>query len=334
MSVEQPGFVSPARAGAVVGVGLLLVLWLHLLWALLCALGGYIVYMAILRQLLRRAPRRVAAGAALVLTALAFIAVAVAVVQAFHLFWAPHGGLAGLMQTLADIIDRLRSTLPPWASERLPDSAEELRQMLSDWLRANARDVQHWGQAAFRITAEVVIGLVIGLLAGFERAPLASPAWAAAFGHALSNLASAFAGVVSAQLRIVIINTILTALFLLVVLPLADVHLPAARALVVLTAATGLIPIIGNLISNTAIVLVALSVSPGTGLAALAFLVGIHKLEYVLNAHFVGLRTQVRASVLLAAMLTLEAAFGVTGLVAAPIYCAWVYRQWAQPGTT
>ncbi|GAC1533346.1 MAG: hypothetical protein NVS2B4_13620 [Ramlibacter sp.] len=89
----------------------------------------------------------------------------------------------------------------------------------------------------------------------------------------------------------------------------------------------GLIPIVGNLLSNAAIVLVGLSVSPGVAIACLVFLVAVHKLEYLLNAHFVGSRTRIAPYALLTCMLTGEAAFGAAGLVAAPIFCAWLARE-------
>ncbi|HEX5307353.1 MAG TPA: hypothetical protein VFW82_14835, partial [Dyella sp.] len=56
-------------------------------------------------------------------------------------------------------------------------------------------------------------------------------------------------------------------------------------------------------------------------------LVLIHKLEYFLNARIVG--TQIRSSAweLLIAMLVMEAAFGLPGLVAAPIYYAYLKRE-------
>jgi predicted PurR-regulated permease PerM len=85
-------------------------------------------------------------------------------------------------------------------------------------------------------------------------------------------------------------------------------------------------------VSNTAIVLASLTASPWLALLSLGFLVGIHKLEYFLNAHIVGTRIRVPTYELLTAMLLLEAAFGLAGVVAAPIYVAWVTREWRSQG--
>jgi predicted PurR-regulated permease PerM len=145
----------------------------------------------------------------------------------------------------------------------------------------------------------------------------------------MARLGNAFRRVVFAQVRISAINACLSAIFLLVVLPILGIHLPLAKTLVVLTFVVGLLPVIGNLVSNTAIVVVALSVSIGAAFAALAFLIVIHKLEYFLNARIVGSRINARAWELLAAMLVMESAFGMAGIIAAPIYYAYLKDELA-----
>lgn len=63
--------------------------------------------------------------------------------------------------------------------------------------------------------------------------------------------------------------------------------------------------------------------------AALAFLILVHKLEYFLNARIVGTQIRARAWELLIAMLIMESAFGIVGLIAAPIYYAFLKRELA-----
>jgi predicted PurR-regulated permease PerM len=120
---------------------------------------------------------------------------------------------------------------------------------------------------------------------------------------------------------------LVTAAYLLVILPLLGYKVPLATTLVAFTFFASLLPIVGNLLSNAAIVLAALTISPWLGGMSLLFLVVVHKLEYFLNAHFVGSRIQVPAYALLASMLVLEAGFGAAGVVAAPVYCAWLTRE-------
>ena len=141
------------------------------------------------------------------------------------------------------------------------------------------------------------------------------------------SLVAAFHDIVFAQVKISAVNTLFTAIFLLGVLPLMGIHVPLAKTLVVVTFVVGLLPVIGNLISNTAIAIAGLSVSLGVGIAALVFLILIHKLEYFLNARIVGTQIRARAWELLVAMLLMEAAFGLSGVIAAPIYYAYLKSE-------
>jgi predicted PurR-regulated permease PerM len=102
--------------------------------------------------------------------------------------------------------------------------------------------------------------------------------------------------------------------------------------MIAITFLVGLMPVIGNLVSNTVIVTVSLSHSLGAALGSLAFLVIIHKLEYFVNARIVGSQIQARAWELLTAMLAMEAAFGIAGLIAAPIYYAYLKLELANRG--
>ncbi|HET7332554.1 MAG TPA: hypothetical protein VFJ26_17295, partial [Dyella sp.] len=83
-------------------------------------------------------------------------------------------------------------------------------------------------------------------------------------------------------------------------------------------------------ISNTAVTIASLSISIWVAAAALGFLIVIHKLEYFLNARIIGTQIRARAWELLVAMLVMEAAFGLAGLVAAPIYYAYLKRELEQ----
>jgi predicted PurR-regulated permease PerM len=103
-----------------------------------------------------------------------------------------------------------------------------------------------------------------------------------------------------------------------------DVNLPFTKTLILITFIAGLLPILGNLISNTVIFTVSLSQSLFVAVGSLAYLIVIHKLEYFLNARIIGSHIRARAWEMLTAMLLMEAAFGIPGLIAAPIYYAYL----------
>jgi len=148
----------------------------------------------------------------------------------------------------------------------------------------------------------------------------------------LTRLGDAFRRVVFAQVKISLINTVLTGIYLALVLPAFGVNLPFKITLIALTFITGLLPVVGNLVSNTLIVVVSLSVSLQVAVGSLLFLIVIHKLEYFLNARIVGSRTECRAWELLLAMVVMEAAFGLPGVIAAPVFYTYAKAELSDRG--
>jgi len=122
-----------------------------------------------------------------------------------------------------------------------------------------------------------------------------------------------FGRVIGAQIIISIINTGLTALFLCIN------GYPFAVVLIVLTFLCGLLPIIGNLASNTLIVGVGFTVSPRTAIIALVFLVVIHKLEYFLNSKIIGDRIKSPMWLTLIGLVLGEKLMGIPGMILAPV---------------
>ena len=130
-----------------------------------------------------------------------------------------------------------------------------------------------------------------------------------------------FAMVMGAQILISAINTTLTAVFIL----WAD--LPYAGLILAVTFFCGLLPIIGNLISNTVIVSVGLTISPELGVAALVFLVVLHKLEYFLNSKIIGERIKNPMWLTLLALVIAERLMGIPGMILAPVILHYIRTE-------
>ena len=285
------------------------------------------------------APRlRLGRGGAGKAVAVALIAIAVVVLLTgamFALVAAVHSeGLPRLLQKMADILEQSRERLPAWVLSSLPVDADEWRDAVIGWLHEHAAELRHWGGEVGRVTVHIVIGFVIGALVSLREARDAAPGGplARSLGERASRLGEAFRRVVFAQVRIAALNALFTAAYLLAALPLFGIRLPFAKTLVILAFVGGLIPIVGNLLSNAVIVVMSLSVSLELAIASLAFLIVIHKLEYFLNARIVGRGIHASAWELLVAMLAMEAAFGMAGLVAAPVYYAYLKDELAARG--
>ena len=120
----------------------------------------------------------------------------------------------------------------------------------------------------------------------------------------------------------------LTGVYLAILLPLFGVQLPLIKTLIAVTFIAGLLPVVGNLISNTVITVISLSHSFGVAMAALAFLVIVHKLEYFINARIVGTQINARAWEILLCMMVMERLLGLVGVVVAPVFYAWLKAEW------
>ncbi|MCB1748903.1 MAG: AI-2E family transporter [Gammaproteobacteria bacterium] len=327
----RPALDLLAWAGFVAGLGGLL--GLHLLPSLL---AGLLVYVAV--DALVPAARVASEGGRprrLAVTLIALLAVVLMGLAAIGVVWlVRHGAesLPALMQRMAEIVEHSRERLPAWVQNYVPDDADAVRDAVVAWLRSHVDVFQIAGAELLRALAHMLVGMVIGALLSLERARSGRGPLAAAIAAHAARLASAFRRVVFAQVWISALNTLFTAVYLLVALPALGIDLPFAKTLVVITFVAGLVPILGNLISNTIVFIVSLSQSFGVALASLAYLVAIHKLEYFLNARIVGSHIRARAWELLLAMLCMEAAFGLAGLVAAPVYYAWLKDEFAARG--
>jgi predicted PurR-regulated permease PerM len=224
--------------------------------------------------------------------------------------------------------------MPAWIVASLPTDADGLQASVLTWLKEHLAAVRTFGQEGTKILVRVVIGMVIGALIALRQAdpPVQYRPLARALVNRATRFGEGFRRVVFAQVRIAAVNAALTALYLVAVLPLLGIHLPLVKTMIAVTFLAGLIPVFGNLISNVVIVIVSLSVSPYVALGSLVYLVAIHKLEYFLNARLVGTQIQARAWELLISMLLMEAAFGIAGLIAAPIYFAYLKDELSAAG--
>jgi predicted PurR-regulated permease PerM len=123
-----------------------------------------------------------------------------------------------------------------------------------------------------------------------------------------------FTEVMKAQLVIATINSGMTSIFLL------TIAMPHTPMLVAITFLCGLLPIIGNLISNSIIVCVGFTVSPQVGLSALVFLIVLHKLEYFLNSKVIGERIKNPVWLTLVGLIVGERILGIPGIILAPVF--------------
>lgn len=146
--------------------------------------------------------------------------------------------------------------------------------------------------------------------------------------HFFHLLNRSFQTVIGAQIIISIINTVITALFAY------EVHLPHPMLVIFITFFCGLLPVVGNLVSNTVIICIGFTVSPQLAFYSLIFLVVVHKLEYFLNSKIIGGRIENPFWLTLIGLVVGERILGITGIIFAPVVLHFIKVVMSKPLTT
>jgi predicted PurR-regulated permease PerM len=313
--------------------------------AILCAflfhlvpamLAGFLAHMLLRGMARRLRGGRVSHGVARALAAsllgLAAAGIVAGAALLLHAFVRGRlGDLPALLASVGETVRRLLSSLDglgiPFSAPTGNDEA-----LKGEWLSKHAVELRHAGLIGLRGLAHILVGAIVGVLVFFGAPEKAETPLGAALAERIARFDAAFRTVAKAQLEISAVNTSLTGLYLLVALPLFGIRVPLAGTLVALTFVCGLLPVIGNLVSNAFVVLLSIGVSPWVAALSVVFLVVIHKLEYFLNAKIVGARIGAAVWETLLAMIILDAAFGVPGLVLAPVVYAWTKAELVERG--
>lgn len=326
-------------AWVILGSLLLYVLFHHLVSAVVAGLALYLILDRLARSFSKRMPGAAARPLALLLVTLVGGGLVIGIIALGISFLRRHAGnIPAVMTKMADILQSTRAWLGGYGEEIIPEvltDAETIKAAMVEWLKEHAGTLKLAGSTVSLGLVHVIMGILLAILV-FFRHVTHPDAERGALGRCLvdkvARFAHAFSRIATAQIKISAVNTALTAIYLLIVLPLFGKHLPFATTIVMVTFICGLIPVLGNLISNTVIVVLSLGISVGTAAASLTFLVLVHKLEYLINSRIVGGETDSQAWEILMAILLGETAFGVGGVVMAPIIYAFVKRELRERG--
>jgi len=320
-------------AAWVIFAGLFLfVMFRHLVPAIVGGLVLYLVLDRLSKSFSKRMPGTAARPLALILVTLVGGGVMFGVIALLVSFLRHHvDNIPAIMTKMADILQSTRAWLGGYGQDLIPEvmtDADTIKTALADWLKQHAETLKLAGGSVSIGLVHMVMGMLLAVLVFFrhvthhvDRVP---GTLSAALEQKVERFARAFAQIASAQVKISLLNTSLTAVYVLIALPLFGQHIPFATTIVFVTFVCGLIPVLGNLISNTVIVILSLGISPAIAVASLVFLILIHKLEYLINSRIVVGETDSQAWEILMAIIIGEAAFGAGGIVMAPIVYAFV----------
>ena len=241
-----------------------------------------------------------------------------------------HENLLGFSTKINSILEvqKNNNLIPEFIFQYLPDNTQELKTQSLDFLKQNLGQIQTVGTQSVKFVVYVVIGFILGVLFLFEQNQIKkSKPFKDILSQRVILFKDSFEDVFLAQMKISFVNAILTAIYIYIVLPLFDVYLPFQHTIVVLTFLFGLLPVIGNLITNTIIVVLSLGISIHTAIASLIFLVIIHKLEYFLNAKIIGSHTKTKTWEILIVLFVFEHLYGISGMIVGTVFYSYLKKE-------
>lgn len=310
-----------------------------LLLGILAFRMGYVVLLALfafmfMEAISRALKGRVPASAARWLAAIGFVFAASAILVIFLRF---------VKTTLLTLPDIMESALPQvlnlaqkYGLELPFANFQDFRELLNSKILGNAMRIT-WESTLLTLEVfNVVIGIVAAVLfflgAGTPRyEPNLFDAVRQETNQRIRKFMYSFEKVFGAQVVISGINTVLTALFLYFI------AMPHLAFLTTMTFLIGIMPVVGNIITNTVIVITALGLSLNKALLALAFLITIHKLEYFLNSKIMGSSINLPMWQMLVAILIGNTVMGIPGIMLAPAILHYIKSElqsipWNPPG--
>ncbi len=235
------------------------------------------------------------------------------------------------VRVLPDVADQAIPSIIQWAKQHqieLPfTDYDSLKDLALDTVKSQVHSVAEVAKVARGATTQFILLLIAMVVAislflnprielDGEKHAVSNNLYTltcAAVTDRFRTFYESFAIVMGAQVIISAVNTVFAAIFVLAV------QLPYAVVIIGTTFLCGLLPIVGNLISNSIVFCVAMTVSPKLAVAALVFLIVVHKLEYFLNGKIVGERIRNPFWLTLLALILGERLMGIPGMVLAPV---------------
>lgn len=232
-----------------------------------------------------------------------------------------------LLDTLYHTLDDLKIMLPYELSKYIPDSVSEIKKNFIDSIKNNINSFAIFGKSALHELIMVIIGWLIGVLIACKKKTSKQTLFTKTWNDLWKSFNFAFKFVVFAQFKVALFNSIIMSIFLFVIAPFFSWDIPYSKILVLITFICGMLPIIGNLISNTVTFVIALTVSLPAAIASLVLLMLVHKLEYLIISSSLGADIDSDIWELLIILFTFEILFGLGAMVFSPILYAFIKTE-------
>src|SRR5436305_4241767 len=255
---EQP--IAPPRprpsseenaAWLIIGLFLVFVLFRHLVPGLVAGLALYLILDRVSKSFARRMPHTTARPLALATVTLIAALVVVGAVALAVTFLRRHAGnIPAMMTKMAEILQSTRAWLGGYGEDVIPEvmtDAETLKLGVVAWLKEHAEGLKLAGSTFSMGLVHMLMGTLLAVLVFFRHVTRRDGdrgALADKLTEKVARFSEAFSRIATAQIKISFVNTALTAIYLLLVLPMFGKHVPFATTIIFVTFICGLIPVL------------------------------------------------------------------------------------------
>lgn len=252
--------------------------------------------------------------------------------------------LQEMFSSIEQILESQKNSkyLPDFIYQYLPSNFDDVKNQSIDLLKNYAIEIKNVGKYGLTFVAYIILGCIIGGMLNIAysnhkniQIQITDQYNQTQFVRPLSyylkerivKFKNSFELVFLAQIKISLVNTVLTSLYIYVALPMFGYELPFKNTVILLTFLFGLIPVLGNLISNTIIIVLSLGIGLNLAIVSLLYLVIIHKLEYFLDAKIIGSQIEAKTWEILLTLIIFETLFGVSGIIVGSIYYCYLKEE-------
>lgn len=303
---------------------ILLLLCLDLGYGLILTLALYCVSQFSMKFLTKKLPFTLSKA----ITAILMIGFFVLIY--FSIQWSIKNGIHALMsdnghtlQLILTSLSDFKEKLPTFFAKKIPTNQSDIEHFLSGLTASINQNLLGFGGSSIHYFFQTLFSLIISISLIKEPNTDTSRTITLLKNNFLDFI-NFFKVLMVAQIYVAIWNTLWLAIYIFVMLPIFDIELSYKKTLIILTLFVSLIPALGNIVSNTALLILCIPSGIYVVLTSLIFMVLIHKAEYLINAKIVGQKSNANLVEILMALIIFELLFGLDGLILGPVVYVYI----------
>lgn len=227
------------------------------------------------------------------------------------------------LQLVMNSVNDLKHTLPEVLVKKLPSTTSEIEVLVNKISTNFNQHLMGLGSISINYFFQILFSLIITISLLQKKNPNNS-VMIAYLKKNIQDFIACFKILMGAQVYVALWNAAWLFVYLFFVLPMFDIDIAYKKTLILFTLFMSLIPALGNIVSNFALLIMCMPFGIVVIISSLIFMILIHKAEYLINAKIIGKHSNANVVEILMALIIFELLFGIDGLILGPVTYAYV----------